>query len=155
MRRCAPTRTSPDSPISATRSRCSRIRLPMSRRSGVAMGICGARSLSGQRAAVAIGAEAQRQILMNNAQFPAAPGYEFVKPLLGHSLFDMDGDEHSRERRAMTPAFLNSHNTPHISRGSRTYWKRRSASGGTLGNASFMGRARRDVRVFLRDYHRD
>jgi cytochrome P450 len=70
----------------------------------------------GQRAAVAIGAEAQRQILMNNAQFPAAPGYEFVKPLLGHSLFDMDGDEHSRERRAMTPAFLNSQHAAYLTR---------------------------------------
>jgi cytochrome P450 len=70
----------------------------------------------GQRAAVAIGAEAQRQILMNNAQFPAAPGYEFVKPLLGHSLFDMDGDEHTHERRAMTPAFLNSQHTAYLTR---------------------------------------
>jgi cytochrome P450 len=70
----------------------------------------------GQRAAVAIGAEAQRQILMNNAQFPAAPGYKFVKPLLGHSLFDMDGNEHSRERRAMTPAFLNSQHAAYLTR---------------------------------------
>jgi cytochrome P450 len=70
----------------------------------------------GQRAAVAIGAEAQRQILMNNAQFPAAPGYEFVKPLLGHSLFDMDGDEHTHERRAMTPAFLNSQHAAYLTR---------------------------------------
>ena len=70
----------------------------------------------GQRAAVAIGAEAQRQILTNNAQFPAAPGYEFVKPLLGHSLFDMDGDEHSRERRAMTPAFSTSQHATYLAR---------------------------------------
>jgi cytochrome P450 len=70
----------------------------------------------GQRAAVAIGAEAQRQILVNNAQFPAAPGYEFVKPLLGHSLFDMDGDEHTYERRAMTPAFLSSQHAAYLTR---------------------------------------
>ena len=70
----------------------------------------------GQRAAVAIGAEAQRQILVNNAQFPAAPGYEFVKPLLGHSLFDMDGDEHTHERRAMTPAFLSSQHAAYLTR---------------------------------------
>ena len=70
----------------------------------------------GQRAAVAIGAEAQRQILVNNTQFPAAPGYEFVKPLLGHSLFDMDGAEHARERRAMTPAFLSSQHAAYLMR---------------------------------------
>src|SRR5579862_7036535 len=59
----------------------------------------------GQRAAVAIGAEAQRQVLDDNHKFPAAPGYQFVKPVLGHSLFDMDGDEHETQRGFLTPAF--------------------------------------------------
>jgi len=59
----------------------------------------------GLPAAVAIGAEAQRQVLDDNRQFPAAPGYSFVRPILGHSLFDMDGDEHDTQRSYLTPAF--------------------------------------------------
>ena len=59
----------------------------------------------GLPAAVAIGAEAQRQVMEDNRQFPAAPGYSFVRPILGHSLFDMDGVEHDSQRNYMTPAF--------------------------------------------------
>ena len=109
----------------------------------------------GQRAAVAIGAEAQRQILVNNAQFPAAPGYEFVKPLLGHSLFDMDGDEHTHERRAMTPAFLSSQHAAYLTRLDDILEKALSEWGNIWGTHLLSGRARRDVRVFLCDYHRD
>jgi len=59
----------------------------------------------GTPAAVAIGADAQRQVMENNRQFPAAPGYSFVRPILGHTLFDMDGEEHDTQRSYMTPAF--------------------------------------------------
>ncbi len=59
----------------------------------------------GTPAAVAIGAEAQRQVMDDNRQFPAAPGYSFVRPILGHTLFDMDGEEHDTQRSYMTPAF--------------------------------------------------
>lgn len=59
----------------------------------------------GLPAAVAIGAEAQRQVMDDNQQFPAAPGYSFVQPILGHSLFDMDGAEHDSQRSYMTAAF--------------------------------------------------
>lgn len=59
----------------------------------------------GLPAAVAIGAEAQRQVMEDNRRFPAAPGYSFVRPILGHSLFDMDGEEHDAQRGYLTPAF--------------------------------------------------
>lgn len=70
----------------------------------------------GQRVAVALGMEAQRAVLENNAQFPAAPGYRFVKPLLRHSLFDMDGEEHRRQRTFLTPAFALRHYPAYVER---------------------------------------
>jgi len=89
----------------------------------------------GQRVAVAIGADAQRQVLEDNVRFPAAPGYVFVRPLLGNSLFALDGAEHERQRRFMTPAFAGRHYPAYLERINRVLdaslasWTRSGSSG--------------------------
>lgn len=90
----------------------------------------------GQRVAVALGVEAQRAVLENNAQFPAAPGYSFVKPLLRHSLFDMDGEEHREQRAFLTPAFSGRHYPTYIERIDRVL-DRIFTSWGTSGRRVF------------------
>ena len=62
--------------------------------------------LLGMKTIMLLNAEAQRQVLATNASnFTARDGYKNVEAFLSHSLALTDGDQHSRQRRLLAPAF--------------------------------------------------
>ncbi len=60
----------------------------------------------GQKVAFLIGPDANRLVLLEQADhFSSRLGWEFLEPLFGNGILLQDGQEHSRTRRLMYPAF--------------------------------------------------
>ena len=60
----------------------------------------------GQKVAFLIGPDANRVLLLEQADhFSSRLGWAFIEPLFGNGILLQDGQEHSRTRRLMYPAF--------------------------------------------------
>ncbi|HEX7734414.1 MAG TPA: cytochrome P450 [Ktedonobacteraceae bacterium] len=80
--------------------------------------------LIGKPSVVLCGARAQQQIFLasgNENAFGSREAYSFVEPFVGTSLLQMDGGEHQKQRKLITPAFQSHTHLNYVTRINRVF----------------------------------